>query len=368
MDEQKEVVKNSATPESTTEPLPDIDVPTLRTYKGDISQTVATDSITTSKILMAEQNKKERTEEKTSEVSIKRPTNILILVLGIIFVVAGIAGIGYFGYNKIVNQTFSPITVPTSFLFVFDKEKFIDGTKNKTEIYSDVEKNIQELATLKDGTYADIVIYKNDDKTEEKRRITSADFFSIYDIKLPTNIARSISQDFVYGVYKTNGKLEPFLVVGLVDYENTFSSMFIWEQTLALDIKDLFPVLKNLFDITEREIAPDLEVSSTTPSDTLISTKTESFSTTTSSTTTIAEEVTPEQKLLQNEEQREVINRSIRFIDVVFSNKDTRAVRDPNGTPFFYYAFIDREKLLFAQDPKIVGEISRKIKEKSLVR
>jgi hypothetical protein len=58
----------------------------------------------------------------------------------------------------------------------------------------------------------------------------------------------------------------------------------------------------------------------------------------------------------------------VRFIDVVFSNKDARVVRDSNGNPLFYYAFIDKTKILFAQNPKVLNEISRKIKEKKLVR
>lgn len=370
MDEQKELETNSVTLESTTEPLPDIDVPTLRTYKGDISHTVTHDKITTAKILLAEQKKEERSQGIISETSIKRPTNILMTILSVIFILAGIGAIGYFGYTEVVKKTFSPITVPASFLFIFDKEKFIDGTKDKYEIYADVEKNIQELSTLKDGTYTDLVFYKSDPKTEEKKRITSADFFALYEINLPTNIARSISQDFVYGIYKIDGRLEPFLVVGLVDYENTFSSMFIWEQTLALDIKDLFPTLKNLFDITKRNIVTNQEIATTTASSTVVGTTTEIAvaQATTTSVATTTEIVTPEQQAEQEVEQREVINRTVRFIDLVFSNKDTRAVRDPKGTPIFYYAFINRDKILFAQDPKIVGEINRKIKEKSLIR
>jgi len=368
MDEQKEFITNSTPSEPVTEAVPEIDIPTLRTYKGDISNTVNRDKITTAKILIAEQKRETSAQDTALETSIKRPTNILVLVLGVILLVGAVGVIGYFGYSKIAQQVFEPITVPTSFLFVFDEEKFIDTKKEKTEIYSDVEKNIQEVSQMKDETYTDIVFFKTNSETEEDVRISAYEFFGLYDIKLPTNFARSISQDFVYGIYKTNGKLEPFLVVGLVDYENAYSSMFLWESTLALDIKDIFPVLKNLFDITKRENTVFLQTSTSTPTSTVStnsSTSTSMASSSVQATTTI---LTAEEEFKNQIETRELINRTIRFTDVVFANRDTRAVRDPKGNPFFYYGFINRDKVIFAQDPKLIGEISRKIKEKSLVR
>jgi hypothetical protein len=101
--------------------------------------------------------------------------------------------------------------------------------------------------------------------------------------------------------------------------------------------------------------------------------QTQNVSTTTSATSTklatsTQEALTPEQIRQQQTEARSVINRNIRFLDSIFSNNDARAVRDPNGNPFFYYAFLDKTKVLFAQDPKVLSQIKQKIKEKNLVR
>lgn len=368
MDEQKELIQNSPSSQTQSEPVPDIEIPTLRTYKSDINQTVNKDKITTAKILIAEQNRQNIAKEKDSETSIKRPTNILVLILSILLLVAAIGVIGYFGYTKVVKQTFTPVQVPSSFLFIFDTEKFVDVSKDKLQIYSDVEKNIQEVLSMKNQTYADIIFYKTNTTTKEKSRITSAEFLNIYNISLPTNIARSISKDFVYGAYKNNDKVEPFLVVGLSDYETFYSSVFIWESTMALDLKDLFPNLRNLFDLTKNKntIQNLSTVSTTTQSTSTLNVLKNGTSSSPVSSTTI--QLTPEQEIQKQVEDRNVINRTIRFVDTVFSNKDARVVRDSNGTPFFYYAFIDRNKILFAQDPTLLNEISRKIKEKSLVR
>ena len=393
MDEQKELQKNSNPSQPVTEVLPEIEIPTLRTYKSDISSTVNRDKITTAKILIAEQKREEATKEKTNETSIKRPTNIIALFFGVLFA-AGALGLigyfGYFGYVKITKQTFDSISTMPSFLFIFDEEKYIDSSKKTTDIYADVDKKIQEISEMQDGTFTDLVFFKKDTETKEDVRISSAEFFKIYEIKLPTNMLRSISQDFVYGVYKTGGKIEPFLVVGLVDYETAYNTMFLWESTLALDIRDLFPVLKDLFDFTKQgnilipqELIPqDQNASSSIKTGTSTSVATTSTttnvvqktSTSTSSTnasstsTTTPEQITPEEEFKIQTQARELINRYVVFTDVVFSNRDTRAARDSAGNPFFYYGFIDRNKILFAQDPKLIGEITRKIKEKSLVR
>jgi hypothetical protein len=368
MDEQKEPQVDSIASQAPVEPIPDIDIPTLRTYKSDINQTINRDKISTAKVLIAEQNRQRKTQEKFSDTSIKRPTNILVLLLSIILIVAALGGIGYFGYTKVIVKSFDPVTVPISFLFIFDQEKFIDSEKDPSEVYQSVESNMQSISQSKDGTYTDFIFYKTNPETNDKTRITSAEFFKLYDISLPTNIARSIAKEFVYGAYKTEGKTEPFLVLGISEYETMYSTMFVWEETLALDIKDLFPVLKDLFDLTKKRPITEVALQATSTATTIQKTSTSTIKATSTATTTSQIPLSPEQEFQKQIEDQRVINRNISFIDTVFSNKDVRAVRDQNGTPFFYYSFIDKTKILFAQDPKVLSEISRKIKEKSLVR
>ncbi len=366
MDEKKELETNSQPP-AAVDDLTDMDIFAVRTFKNDINQTVHKDKISTAKILLAEQKQKEKESEVYTDVSIKRPTNILAIFFGVLLLIAAVGVVGYFGYNKIVKQTINPVEIKNSFLFIFDSEKLIDADKEDYEIAQEVEKNIKDISSMKDNTFTDFIFFKTDPTTKSKDRIKSSEFFNIYNIKLPTLVARSISKDFTYGFYKTNGRVEPFLVIGIVDYENLYASMFLWEQNLALDIKDLFPVLKNLFDISNIRnnlvLPQDPIIDNSVPNNIASSSATSTMDSAEASTSTEIV-LTPEQEL----EKRDVINRAVRFVDVVFSNKDARAVRDTTGNPFFFYSFIDRDKIIFAQDPKILGEVIRKIKEKSLVR
>jgi hypothetical protein len=388
MDEHNELDTNSSFLENDVGPVPNIQIPNLRTYKSDISQTVKKDGITTAKILMAEQRRQDIAREESTEASIKKPLNFFALFFGIVLVLGAIGIVGYFGYTKIVKKTFQAITIPPSFLFVFDQEKDIDSSLDNLDIFSSVEKDITDASQMKDETYTDLVFYKTDPTTHAQSRITSSEFFKIYGIQLPTNISRSISKDFVYGLYKTNGKVEPFLVVGLVDFETTYDSMFIWESSLALDIKDLFPVLKDLFDTSKEGtiINPKIEnIATSTATSTKVATTTTPVATTTkitatstkiiaitnattTATTTPVQVLTPQQEFIRQNELRQNINKTVRFVDIVLYNHGVRGVRDANGNPFFYYTFLDRNKILFAQDPKVVNEINNKIKQVQLVR
>lgn len=362
MDESKDLQNNPIITEDPLDPLPDVNIPALRTYKGDINQTVNQDKISTAKILIAEQKAKEKQQVFDSETSVTKPKNLIATVFGLFFMVAALGIIGFFGYDKLASQTPINSIVPESFfLFAFDEQVYIDMQKSKTDIFLDVQKALFEAEQGKDNTYSDIIFYNTDQTTDTTSRITSAELLQLYGIRPPSVIGRSISKDFVYGLYKTGIRVEPFLVIGLADYENAYSAMFDWEDTLALDMKGFFPVLQEVFRPRENvSIENAATTSETVATTTAASTVATSTSTTSTIATTSAEASTVPVVATPN--------RNVTFTDVVLSNRDTRAIRDENGTPFFYYTFIDRDKILFAQDPKLITEIIRKIKEKQLVR
>lgn len=346
--------------------VPDIEIPALRTYKNDIGRTVETDKITTAKILLAEQKKQDKQKAFVPETSVKKPKNILALLLGLLFTAGAIGVVGFFVYTKIIPKT-PGITFNTSsfFLFAFDREEPVDVGRSKGEVFANVNTVIASAAQGKENAYTDIVFYKNDPVTEVASRISTTDFFKLYEVELPTNIARSVSKDFVYGLHKKGTNVEPFVVIGLVDFENAFGSMFAWEPTLAIDMKEFFPRLQELF-ADNPEVPLEIPVATTTAT----STNASSTVATTVGTTTVASS-TPgvaTSTASTTVPAYKPINRNVQFVDVVLANRDTRALRDENGTPYFYYTFIDRDKILFAQDPSLIPDIVRKIREKQLVR
>ncbi len=349
------------------DPLPDVQIPALRTYKNDISHTVETDKITTAKIMLAEQKQQEKVAAQVPETSVRKPKNVLALLSGIALVVAALGLVGYFGYAKLGPKAPSVMLPQTSFfLFAFDGDEFIDATQNKPEVLSATDAVIEGVRmTAKDNTYTELVFYKTNRDTGQSNRLTANEFFRLHDVQLPTNIARSISSEFAYGLYKNAGVAEPFVVIGLVDYESAYDSMFAWEPTLAIDMREFFP---NLMKIFGDNPAVPVEVSGMSTSTVATTTATSTGASAATSTSAAPVTATTTQSATSTTPAYAPINRNVQFVDVVLSNRDTRALRDQNGAPYFYYAFIDRDKILFAQDPKLIPEIIRKIREKQLIR
>lgn len=376
MDELKNIQNVSSAPDNINEPTPEIEVPALRTYKNDINQTVHTDKITTAKVLMAEQRAQEKNKTLKQQSSVTKPTNFFALFFGILFIVAALGGVGYFLYTKkFITVPNISITSDSFFLFAFDKHVYVDATKSKPEIFSFVKNTFDEALQDKDNTYTDLIFYKKDNDTQIQ--LNSAQLFELYDIRLPSVIALSISKDYTYGIYKTGARAEPFLVIGLVDYEHAYDAMFDWENTLATDMRGFFPNLQKIYDQKNPPIVEPIYSTSSSTTATTSSTSTNSTKATTTieeiemkdviSTSTLATS-SSEMPPVATTTFESVVNRNMTFTDVVLSNNDTRTIRDSNGAPYFYYTFIDKDKILFAQDPKLITEIVRKMKEKQLIR
>jgi nitrate reductase NapE component len=372
MDEKNELEKNSNSSGTSPDPfehVSDIQIPNIRTFKQDISQTIQQDKVTTAKILMAEQNKRVLEGKIETHEKVKTVKNTFAILASVILLVASVGLIGYFGYTKV--NTKPPVVNPqaSTFLFVYENEKFIDVSLTREDIERKIQEYQIEASQGAQGTYTELVFFKTDSKTSNAERISSLDFFRLFEIPVITNVARSLSQDFTYGLYTTEGRTEPFLVVGLIDYENAYSSMFTWETTLAIDVRNIFPVLKNLFDVSKIITAPQQsDIIATTTQNPLEPIEEQDEDAIEQDLQ--GEVVVPDDQVINLEAQEtiETINRTIRFTDVILSNYNTRAVRNENGSPFFYYAFIGKDKILFAQDPKLIGEIIRKTKQRDLIR
>ncbi len=366
-DPQKEIV------------APDIEIPLIRTFKQDVSETVAKDKVTTTKILMTEQRKKDIEAGQKQQDKRRTGTSVISLFFGILFLISAIGVFGYFGYVRIGSVFVDPVLPQDqNFLFIFDSEKYIDSRMSFEQIDQMLTEYRREISQHAERTYTEIIFVKQGESSQDLQRINTIELFRLFNVPVITNVARAMSSEFVYGMYTTQGRAEPFLVIGLIDYESAYANTLFWESTLALDIRNMFPVLKDLFDISNLRIENLVTQEESEESEEDLVLKDEEgildiFNDDEEIDDSLVDDLLNE--LLEQygeveEEQitREIINRGIRFVDVVLANQNTRAVRNENGTPFFYYAFIDRNKILFAQDPIIVGDLIRKIRQRQLVR
>ena len=118
------------------------------------------------------------------------------------------------------------------------------------------------------------------------------------------------------GRYRTGGESKPFLILKTDSFENTFSSMLLWEETMQNDLAPYFGTA------LQKIISP-------------------SFSTETTLTPGV------------------VVPRI--FHDVIVKNIDTRLLRNDDGNTVLLYAFPNASTLIITTDEGTFFEVFRRL-------
>jgi hypothetical protein len=344
-------------------------ISSVRTYKGDVSQTVKGDKINTAKILIAEQKRKEKEDLKTSSYSIENNTNKFKLFFGVLFTAVAIVAIAYAIMNfwqprSKVEQNI--VLNNTGKLFVVDKTKSFDVSNKSRE---EIEAFLKDFLNTKftENSVNEVVFYQTIiDGTEKVEKVlNSASVLNLLKIAPPDILKRSLTNDYVVGTYTFDSKNNKFIIFKLADFANTYDSMFSYEKDLVDDMRDFFggfPEFDSLSELRRKKVD-------------LLPTSIESSK----ATTTIATSTSSSTKPKTNEEEIKNIDAEMEkmekiiytyknFIDIVLQNNDSRAIVDKDSNVLFYYTFIDREWILFANNIEVLKEVKRRIREKNLAR
>ena len=144
--------------------------------------------------------------------------------------------------------------------------------------------------------------------------MSAADFLTLLQPRIPGALLRTIQPTFFFGVHSI-GTNEPFLIFNVDNYEQGYSGMLAWEQTMK---DDLYP----LFNYH--------------PNDRITG-----VSTATSSATTTPTDA---------------------FVDQIIVNHDARAQQTPLGEATLLWMFLDRNTILIATNPSTVNEVITRLK------
>jgi hypothetical protein len=344
-------------------------ISSVRTYKGDINDTVKGDKINTAKILIAEQKRKEKEDLKTSNYSIENNTNKFKLFFGVVFVAVAIVAIVYVSMNFLQPKTKVEQKVVlnnTGKLFVVDKTQSFD-VSNKTR--DEINSFLSEFLKTKfaENSVNELVFFQTTFEGSQKveKVLNSASVLSLLKITPPDMMKRSLTNDYVIGTYTFNSKNNKFIIFKLADFANAYDSMFSYEKDLINDMRGFFggfPEFDSLAELRRKKV--DL-----LPSNTKVTNATTTVATSTASSTPI---VSNEEEIknvdIEIAKLEKVIYTYKNFIDIVLQNNDSRAIVDKNSNVLFYYTFIDREWILFSDNIEVLKEVKRRIREKNLAR
>lgn len=262
-----------------------------------------------------------------------------------------------------------PIEVQKSSLIMADKTFQID-TLNKTtrEIIGSLRDEIKKETLAEENDLIELAIIKRikikkADSGEEEillSKITNADFFKLIESEAEDSLIRSFGPEIVVGVHQKKNGLEPFIVMKVNSFEESFAGMLNWERKMISEIKDIFYdklgssqvfVGEKIKTKSEEVISSSSTASSTASSTTSLPASL--MATSSTSTASVVETVT------YNPEK---------FEDLILLNKDVRVIKNTSGEILFFYSFINRENLIMTTNVETFDLVSKRLNISKLIR
>lgn len=326
----------------------------LRTYESDVAELLSRKKTSSVTIALAENKRNSGEEslsnnisENISQENSNAGKKILLILVSLILIGSGVVG-AYFLFLKSPLAPATPvITVEKITSLVPNDAQVVISIDNLTptdiqkKIQNEVEK-VQEVDTIKE-----IVLTKTNNNV--KSRVSGPEILKVMDITPPDILERSLSQDWMLGVYvNEEGYKDVFVLFTNNFFQNAFAGMLQWESVIADDIKQYL-----YYSSTPSGIANVSEGSELPPTsiDSELGTSTDDME-------------------LEDNAPKISKNFTIRgsFEDRIVRNKDERAFRTYDGDILFIYSFLDNKKLLLATKESTLSEILSRVEKDAFVR
>lgn len=323
----------------------------VRTYQDAIKEALRSQNVSSASLLMAEQRRREQTEEIEENNSIKTPRNKWFAVGAVTLVVAGLLVLGFAFLSSDERGTDNnPRGVVTQPFFE------TDGTVEvaSAQLSRNTLLKIQQVLSgpMPGRTVQHVVITKEERADPNSQYVTtravpydSTDLIALLAARTPDSFLRSVEDEFMLGVHVL-GNNRTFLVFRITNFDNVFAAMFQWEGSLVRDMAQLF------YDELSPLLREPEPVTPTTPQ-------------TTGTTTADTSTSTVDAQIPQPSPQRTTA--SLRFQDEIINNSDARVIKNQNGETVFFYTFIDEEYLYFGTSPQTFNEIRKRIRSARLI-
>lgn len=298
---------NTPPAEPRVEAAPEIPVdpdaiPRLRTFQADVAGAVKTDNLSISRIALSEAKRRENNEVPKAS-SKKSPLSIILVTLGLMLIIGGIAAIGYVFFLKDREKPAPDIAiVQEKTILRFDNEAIISlKDTNRRSLQASIEKELKNPPAQDNIRH--LKMTKLDGSPGSKADLF--EFFSILESRAPEDLLRFLQKDFFLGINFRQGKGEPFLIITGESYENLYPRLLLWEKTIGEDLAPIF-----------------------------VSQKSASSTATTS------------------------------FKDQIIANKDARVAINNDGSIKFFYSLVDETTVVFAESQTTFEEILRRLRER----
>ena len=322
----------------------------LRTYEGDIAESIRKNDTSVASVNLAEQKKKEE-QKAAGFTSEKREAFAWNGVISLVSIVLIVGAIGVLGFLYLAQKNKTPdVVVPQYSIITTDKTNKIDATaalatKDRAKIIKLISDNLETENVA--GSFGEI---KFD-------QISSEQFMSLLAKTAPSSFSRALGGPWLFGFYNAGtgeSRAEPFVLLGVDSFDNAFDGMLRWEAGMGGDLREIF-IKQNQVVLQNQNI--ESAVGTSTGSG--VGTGATSTSTGTGTGTTSEKIIlaTPQTSELQNS-----------FEDLIIKSKNARVLKDTAGNVVLLYSFLNDKYLLITTNEQIFKEVFGRFSVSRLVR
>lgn len=210
-------------------------VKTLRTYEGDVRDTVAKEKVTLAKMAMAENERAGKTEsigDKLSPEKSESLRRLIIISVSFLLVAAGLGGVFFIiNRQKVIEKT-TEAARPELLVNVDSQYEITVPTLNRLSLLNALRRETYAPQTV--GTVRAIFI-----KIDELKYLDGPEILSALESVLPARLSRSLTPQATVGIHVFDGN-HLFLVFKTDSHDQTLAGLIEWEKDLA---EKLVPLL-----------------------------------------------------------------------------------------------------------------------------
>lgn len=290
----------------------------FRTINTDAADTAQKQNTTVEDIVLAEQ----RRQATKPRDPVDSKQSLILLILSILLVLGGALAIGIFYLVRIKQNTPIQIAIDPNQVMITEGVQSVSLNTNDSLLSAFAQTTIQPPRTGSEVVKINFLIGTS------TTPIVGPIFASMLSNNIPAWLARAFNDNYLAGIYETQGTWRPFIIFKVASYENAYAGMLKWETTLPSDFNTLITPLRQRPTETAAFASTTTKISTSTP----------------------------------------ILAPLVGFRDEIIKNKDVRVLEDASGRKLLLYSFPDRQTLVIAFGQPVFEEILARLATSQFVR
>lgn len=216
---------------SQTQEQHNLHIQTLRTYRGDMEETIHSQKESVVTIVAKEQER--RAEQPIIEQQPRKQSSHFLATLSLLLLLV-LVSLGGFIYTQTKLSNNTPTQNASSILPSAQQIEVLVGTNSQADIKQAVGNNISFFK----GSPRETI---NLSLIQGTSTITAQAFMNTLAPHAQNALSRNVT-NYMIGVY-SDLQNKPFVIIKTDDYGITYKEMLAWEPYMYADMKDIFPDL-----------------------------------------------------------------------------------------------------------------------------